>query len=73
MDDSSEPQHTEGQMDITEQEKTWQMFMGATKWFTLVVIALVVWLVGAFAMGFGLFGWTALVGIALAATAFLMR
>ncbi len=45
-----------GTMDMSEHERTWEGFMSAFKVGSLLVGALVTWLVMVFAMGWGIFG-----------------
>lgn len=65
--------HTRGEMDITEQSATFQMVMGMTKWGSLVVAALVTFLVLWFCTGAGFMGAAVTAVVLIAAGVFFLR
>ena len=37
-------EHKHGEMDVTDHEKTFEQFMGWTKWVVIVLLVLLVWM-----------------------------
>jgi len=65
--------YTRGKMDISQHQQTYRGFMAASKWLSLGVLALVLWLTLWFAVGINWFGAAVASVVALVAGYFFIR
>jgi hypothetical protein len=66
-------EYNRGDMIIDEQQSTYHVFMGLTKWGSLAVVAVVLWASLAFAAGAGVINATLITAVLVVVGVFLLR